>query len=200
MAGSSVDRERIFMRSAIMISALAGCALLAACDQNPKSDNVTVNGQNGNVTISANGHQFSIHADGDKNGSFSMSGDNGHFTMHASDGKQTVEINSTGGSRDVHLPDFVTSYPGAQHQSTTIGSSVTGTTGAVTFETSDSPAAVIAFYKQKSADEGLSEVQNMNTGPMTMFAANAEGGKKALQVIASASGGGAHVQVNWTTK
>jgi hypothetical protein len=183
-----------------MISALAGCAWLAACDQNPNSDKVTVNGQNGNVTISANGHQFSIKADGDKNGSFAMSGDNGHFTMHASDGKQTVDINSTGGSRDVHLPDFVTSYPGAKHQSTTIGSSVTGTTGAVTFETSDSPAAVISFYKQKSAGEGLSQVQDMNMGPMTMFTANADGGKKALQVIASASGSGAHVQVNWTTK
>jgi hypothetical protein len=188
------------MRSAMIISALAGCALLAACDQNPKSDNVTINGRNGNVTISANGHQFSIKAEGDKNGSFSMSGDSGHFTMHASDGKQTVDINSTGGSRDVHIPDFVTSYPGAKRQSTTVGSSVTGTTGAVTFETTDSPAAVIAFYKQKSAGAGLSQAANMNMGPMSMFTANADGGKKTLQVIASPSGSGAHVQVNWAAK
>ena len=174
--------------------------MLSACDQKPKSNDVTINGQNGNVTISANGHQFSIKADGDKNGSFSMSGDNGHFTMHATDGKQSVVINSTGGSKDVHMPDFVTSYPGAKLQSTTVGSSVTGATGTISFETSDSPAAVIAFYKQKSAAAGFTQGINMNMGPTTMFTANTDGGKKALQVVAATSGGGAHVQVNWTTK
>lgn len=188
------------MRSAIMFSALAGCLLLAACDQNPKSDHVTINGQNGNVTISANGHQFSIKADGDKNGSFSMSGDNGHFTMRASDGKQTVEINSTGGSTHIHVPDFVTSYPGAKMQSTTIGSNAGGTNGTVTFETTDSPGAVIDFYKQKSAGAGFTQGINMNMGPTTMFSAHADGDKKVLQVVASASGSGAHVQVNWTSK
>ena len=188
------------MRSTIVITAVAICAVPAACDQKPKSDNVTINGQNGNVTVSANGRQFSIKANGDKSGSFTMSGDNGHFTMKASDGKQTVEVNSTGGSRDVHMPDFVTSYPGAKLQSTTIGSSVTGTTGTFTFETSDSPAAVIAFYKQKSVGAGFLQAANINMGPTTMFTANADSGKKTLQVIVSAAGDGAHVQVNWTGK
>jgi len=188
------------MRSAIIISVFAGCALLAACDQNSKSNDVTVNGKNGSVSISANGQHISINANGDKNGSFSMSGDNGHFTMHASDGKQTVNINATGGKRDVNLPDFVTSYPGAQHQSTTIGSSVTGTTGSVSFETSDGPAAVIAWYKQKAGGENLSQTANMNMGPTTLFTASANGGKKALQVIVSPSGDGAHVQVTWAAK
>ena len=188
------------MRYAIIFMTVAGCASLAACDQNPKSDKVTVNGQNGNVTISANGHQFSISANGDKNGSFSMSGDNGHFTMHASDGKQTVDINSTGGSRDVHVPDFVTSYPGAKQESISIGSNANGTSGTVTFETSDSPDAVIAFYKQKSADAGLAHDVSMNSGSATQFTASAGDGKRALQVSASASGSGAHVQVNWTGK
>jgi hypothetical protein len=186
------------MRNALLAAAI--CLLPAACDQKPKSENVTVNGENGNVTISANGRQFSVKADGGKNGSFAMSGDNGHFTMKASDGKQTVVVNSTGGSRDIHMPDFVTSYPGAKLQSTTVGSSVTGTTGSFSFETSDSPVAVIAYYKQKSAGAGLTQVANMNMGPTTMFTASAEGGKQALQVIASTAGGGAHVQVNWTGK
>ncbi len=188
------------MRSAIMISVLAGCALLSACDQNPKSDNVTINGQNGNVTISANGHQFSLKADGDKSGSFSMSGDNGHFTMHASDGKQTVDINSTGGSRDVHMPDFVSTYPGAKVETTTIGSNAGGNNGTVTFETTDSPAVVIAYYKKKSAGEGLAQALDMNMGPTSMFTAHADGDKKVLQVIASTNGSGARVQLNWTVK
>jgi hypothetical protein len=188
------------MRNAILIASIAASLLLAACDQKPKSDNVTIKGENGNVTISANGHQFSIKADGDKNGNFTMSGDSGHFTMKASDGKQTVEVNSTGSATNVHIPDFVASYPGAKTQTTTIGASVNGTSGTFTFETADSPAAVIAFYKQKSAGDGFKPGIDMNMGPTTMFTANADGGKKVLQVVAASSGSGAHVQVNWTGK
>ena len=188
------------MRSAIILSALAGCALLAACDQNSKSDKVSINGQNGNVTISANGHQFSIKADGDKNGSFSMSGDNGHFTMHASDGKQTVEINSTGGLHDLHVPDFVTNYPGAKVQSTAIDANAGVSTGTFVFQTSDAPAAVIAYYKEKSTDAGLSQTMDANMGASNMFGANADGGKRAIQVMASAADGATHVQVTWTRK
>jgi hypothetical protein len=176
------------------------CVLLAACDENPKSDGVTLKGKDGSVTISANGQHFAISANGDKNGSFSMSGSDGHFTMRASDGKQTVVVNSTGGDTHVHMPDFVTSYPGAKQQSTTINSSTSGATGTVTFETSDSPDAVIAFYKQKAAGAGLSQAINMNMGPTTMFSAHGDGEKKVLQVVASSARGGAHVQVNWTTK
>ncbi|HEY3639021.1 MAG TPA: hypothetical protein VGK90_12805 [Rhizomicrobium sp.] len=182
------------------ISAVAMCALLAACDQKPKSDNVTINGQNGNVTISANGQQFSIKANGDKSGNFTMSGDNGHFTMKASDGKQTVEVNSTGGSTNIHMPDFVTSYPGAKVETTTIGSGASGNSGTFTFETSDSPATVIDYYKKKSAGEGLAQVMDMNMGPTTMFTAHTDGDKKVLQVIASTNGSGARGQVTWTVK
>ena len=178
----------------------AACVLLAACDQNPKSNGVTIKGQNGSVTISANGQHFAINANGDKNGSFTMSGSDGHFTMKASDGDKTVVINSTGGLTHVHIPEFVAGYPGAKIQTTTIGSSPSGVSGTFTFETTDSPAAVIAFYKQKSADNGFSQVVNMNTGSATMFTANADSGKKVLQVMASTSGSGAHVQVNWTGK
>jgi hypothetical protein len=200
MMGWSVDPEGIPMKSVVKPLAAAICLLLAACDQKPKSDNVTINGQNGNVTVSANGQQFSIKANGDKNGSFTMSGDNGHFTMKASDGKQTVEINSTGGSTNLHMPDFVSSYPGAKIETTTVGSNVNGNSGTVTFETTDSPAAVIAYYKKKSAGEGLAEAMNLNMGPTTMFAAHGNGEKKVLQVIASTNGSGARVQVNWTVK
>ena len=183
---------------AIGLAAL--CVLLVGCDQNSKSGNVSIKGQDGSVTISGNGQHFAISANGGKDGSFSMSGGDGHFTMNASDGKQTVVVNSTGGAMHVHMPDFVTSYPGAKQQSTTINSSASGATATVTFETSDSPAAVIGFYKQKSADEGLAPAINMNMGPTTMFSAHGDGDKKLLQVVASSAGSGAHVQVNWTTK
>ena len=198
MINRSVGPEGIVMQSARGISVVAICLVLAACDQN--SNDVTVKGGHGSVTISANGQHFAINANGDRNGSFAMSGSDGHFTMKASDGKQTVEINSTGGSTNFHVPDFVVNYPGARLQTTTIGTSVNGATGTFTFETADPPAAVISYYKRKSGTAGLSQAMNMNMGPATMFTANANGGKKVLQVIASASGNGAHVQVTWTDK
>lgn len=185
------------MRHALLVAA-AACLLLAACDQNSKSSDVTVKGQDGNVTISANGQHFSMKASDDKNGSFIMSGNGGHFTMKASDGKQSVEINATGSGTDLKLPGFVAAYPGAKVKSTTIGSGAQGASGTFMFETADSPAAVIGYYKQKAAAAGLKQGIDMSMGTTSMFTANADGGKKALQVIAATSGSGARVQVNWT--
>src|ERR1700752_3496071 len=128
----------------------AACVLLAACDQNPKSNDVSIKGQNGSVRISANGQNFTMKANDDKNGNFTMSADGGHFTMKASDGKQTVDVNASGGGSDVHMPDFVTNYPGAKVKSTTVNAGASGTAGSIIFETSDPPASVIAYYKKKA--------------------------------------------------
>ena len=171
--------------------------LLVACDQNSKSNDVSVKGENGTVVISANGQKFTMKAADGKNGNFTMSGNGGHFTMKASDGKQSVEINATG-STDVKLPDFVTVYPGGKVRSTTIGAGKDGTGGTITFETTASPAEVIAWYKEKAAKEGLSKAIDMNMGGTTMFTAHSDGGRKTLQVVAATSGGGAQVQVNWS--
>jgi hypothetical protein len=89
-------------------------------------------------------------------------------------------------------------YPGGKVRSTTIGAGKDGNGGTLSFETTASPATVIAWYKQKSASEGLSKSIDMNMGGTTMFTANADGGKKTLQVIAASSSNGAQVQVNWS--
>jgi hypothetical protein len=193
-----LDPEKgIFMRSIIFV-ALAALPLLVACDQKSKSNDVTVKSDNGNVTISANGQNFTMRASDQKNGNFTMSGNGGHFTIKASDGKQNVEINSTGGDTHVKLPDFVVVYPGGKVRSTTIGAGKDGNGGTLLFETAASPAAVIAWYRQKSVSEGLSKAIDMNMGGTTMFTANADGGKKTLQIIAASSASGAQVQVNWS--
>jgi len=184
-------RRTIFLAAAVV-------PLLAACDQNSKSSDVTVKGENGSMTISANGQKFTMKASDDKSGNFAMSGNAGHFTMKASDGKQTVEINSTGGETNLKLPDFVAVYPGGKVQSTSIGAGKDGSGGTLSFETAAPPAAVIAWYKQKASNEGLSKAIDMNMGGTTMFTANAEGGKKTLQVIAASKATGAQVQVNWS--
>ncbi|HWE07089.1 MAG TPA: hypothetical protein VG274_10295 [Rhizomicrobium sp.] len=186
----------------VTLGAAAACLLLAGCDQNSssKSNDVTVSGHDGNVTISANGQKFTMKAGDGKSGNFTMSGDNGHFTMHASDGKQTVDINATGDTSTLKLPGFVAVYPGAKVQSTVIGAGAGANDGGgtFTFETTDSPAAVIAFYKEKSASQGLAQAINMSTGTTTMFSANSDKTKRAIQVVAASSGSGARVQVNWS--
>jgi hypothetical protein len=186
------------MRNFLMFVAAAGFVALARCDQNSKSNDVTVKGENGTVTISANGQKFTMKASDNKNGNFTMSGNGGQFTMHASDGKQSVEINAAGGNTDVRLPDFVAVYPGGTVRSTTIGAGKDGNSGTLAFQTTASPAAVIAWYKERAAKEGLSKAIDMNMGGTTMFTANSDGGKKTLQVIAASSGAGAQVQVNWS--
>jgi|SRR5579871_4337810 len=181
-----------------VLTAIAMLPLLAACDQNSKSNDVTVKGQNGTVTISANGQNFTMKAADDKSGNFTMSGNGGHFTMKALDGKQSVEINTTGGATNMKLPDFVAIYPGGKVTSTAINAGKDGNGGSVIFEANASTSAVIAWYKQKAASEGLSKAIDMDMGGTTMFTANKDDGKKTLQVIAAASGSGARVQVNWS--
>jgi hypothetical protein len=188
------------VRYSLFAATAVACVLLAGCDQNPKSSDVTIKGRDGSVTISANGQNFTMKANDDKNGSVTMSANGGHFVMKASDGKQTVDINATGGSPDVHMPGFVTMYPGAKVKSTTVNAGASGAAGSIMFETPDSPARVIEYYKRKSADAGFARQLDMNTGTTTVFTANAEGGKKTLQVIAANSGSGAQVQVNWSGK
>jgi len=183
-----------------LLTLAAALPLLAACDQNSKSNDVSVKGQNGTVTISANGQNFTMKATDDKNANFTMSGNGNHFTMHASDGKQSVEINATGGSTNTKLPDFVAIYPGGKVQSTTISSGKDSNGGTMSFQTTASPAAVIAWYKEKAASEGLAKAVDMDMGGTTMFTAHADGEKKTLQVIAASSGTGAQVQVNWSAK
>ena len=187
------------MNKAALVLASASL-LLAGCDQGSKSNDVSIKGQNGSVTISANGQNFTMKANDEKNGSVTMSANGNHFTMKASDGTQTVNINASGHGADVDLPDFVTKYPGATVKTTTVNAGANGTAGSITFETSDSPATVIAYYKKKSADEGFTKALDMNMGPTTVFSANSDGGKKSFQVIAANSGNGARVQVNWSGK
>lgn len=187
------------MRKMFVIAATAALAL-AACDQNDKSNDVSIKGQNGNVTISANGQNFTMKANDDKNGSFTMLANGGHFTMKASDGRQTVDINASGHGSDVHLPDFVTNYPGAKVKSTTVNADSKGAAGFIIFDTPDPPASVVAYYKKRAADEGFGKGLDMSMGSTTVFSANGDDGKKTFQVIAATSGSGARVQVNWSGK
>jgi len=186
------------MRSLLILTIAAAGVIVAACDQNSKSNDVTVKGENGTMTISANGQDFTMKASDNKSGNFTMSGNGSHFTIKATDGKQNVVINTTGGDANAKLPDFVTVYPGGKVKSTTISAGKDNVGDSLSFETTASPATVIAWYKQKASNEGLSKAIDMNMGGTTMFTANADGGKKSLQVIAASSGAGAQVQINWS--
>ena len=166
------------MRS-IAISLAVLCALgLAGCDRKPKEDKtVTINSPDGKVTISGNGEKF---------------------TMHAHDGSSTVEINGAGTS--VKMPDYAPLFPGAKVLSSVLGNGSNGTGGMVSFSTSASPQDVIDFYKAKAKESGFEDAMSMNTGGTLMYAANATGGSKSMQITATKDDKGTNAQVVWSVK
>jgi hypothetical protein len=150
--------------------------LLAACDQNKQQGSVVVS-QNGQVSVSANGE---------------------HLTVTDAKNKETVNYSSNG-LASANLPSFVPLYPGAKVTTSVVGSG-TANGGTIVFVTSDSPEAVIAYYKQKSAAAGFAQTANMNMGGMTMFTATADAQKKSLQVMASTQNGKTQGQIVWGQK
>jgi hypothetical protein len=164
---------RHYLLPLICVAALTGCGR-----NRDQQHGVTINGNGGSVTVSGSGE---------------------HMTIHDASGKQTVEINSNGGSAPSNMPDYVAVYPGAKITASVAGAGNNGNGGMMVEQTSASVADVIAFYKQKSAGAGFVEAMNMNTGGTTMFTAQSSDKKKSLSVVASTSNGATQAQVTWGT-
>ncbi len=160
----------------VVILALAIAGVLAGCDQNKQQ----------NVVVSQNGTTASV------------SGNGQHITVTDAKSKETVNFSSNG-LNGASLPAFVPVYPGGKVTTSVVG---TGTSngGTIVVETSDSPDAVIAFYKQKSAASGFTQTANMNMNGMLMFTATSNSEKKSLQVMASTQNGKTQAQIVWGQK
>jgi len=159
----------------VLILGLAAAGLLAGCDQNKPQ-----------VVVSQNGTTASV------------SGNGQHITVTDAKTKETVNYSSNG-LNGASLPAFVPIYPGGKVTTSVVGSG-SSNGGTVVIETQDSPDAVIAFYKQKSAASGFTETANMNMNGMQMFTATADSSKKTLQVMASNQSGKTQAQIIWGQK
>ena len=115
-------------------------------------------------------------------------------TITSPDGATTI---STGPNAKANLPDVMPLYPGA-----TVTSSIAGANNgqkmlSVSFTTRASPAEVIAFYKGRASALGLSETLNASQSGVTTFMASKD--QMSVIAIASASSGGAEVQITWAS-
>lgn len=183
---------------AFLLIAVAGISIaIGACDQNSNSDDAAIKGENGSVTFSTNGQNFTMVASNHKNESIALAG-GGLFTMKTFGGRQGVEIDGNHGEIHMKLPDFVSVYPAGNVQGTKIESVAEGADGTFLFETLDSPATVVAWYRQKSARRGFVHPISVVTGATTVFTTDADDGREALRVEATSSGSGTKVLVEWS--
>jgi len=145
-------------------------ALLAACGGDKPDTTMTT--QDGKVSVSTSG-------DGDSK-----------VTVTATDGDKTAKMVSGGGAKwPESAPAFAAAYPGGTLITVMAGNADGKASGMATFETTDAPDKVIAFYKDKAAAAGLTKVTSMAGNGMTMFGASDESGDRVLSVQASPGGG-----------
>jgi len=102
-----------------------------------------------------------------------------------------------------NAPAFAVIYPGAQLKGpATVAQGPAGPGGIVQFTTDASPAAVIAFYRQRAEAAGLKSINSMSSGEAQAYSAGdgADGRGQLMQVIATRiEGGPTDVQLDWTT-
>lgn len=115
-------------------------------------------------------------------------GGDGTTTYSSSDGEATITTGDTGAAMPAGLP----SYPGAQ---TTGGINVNttgrdGGSGQISsFQTSDAPADVIAFYRTALERGGYTIAATMDLGETKMISASRTNGNGGIQITATSAGG-----------
>ncbi|WAC60365.1 hypothetical protein [Brevundimonas sp. SL130] len=98
-------------------------------------------------------------------------------------------------------PAYAALYPGAAlDQPATTAAGPDGEGGLVTFTTAATPDDVVAFYRTRAEEAGLTSVMGMNQGDARAYgAAGGQAGSANLQVVAAPGEGGAtSVQLSWS--
>lgn len=154
---------------ALIIPTLA----LAACGN--KTDTTTIKGSDGEtVTIET-------QKDGE-----------GPTRMEATDDKGAKSVATFGGEGaawPADAPAHAPEYPGAK-VTAVMASDSGGTKGSIiTFETTDTPAKVVAHYKALAEKAGLGELGTVTAGAMQMFTASDKASGREMMVQASAGDG-----------
>lgn len=98
-------------------------------------------------------------------------------------------------------PAYAALYPGAAlDQPATTAAGPDGEGGLVTFTTAATPDEVVAFYRTRAEEAGLTSVMGMNQGDARAYgAAGGQAGATNLQVVAAPGAGGeTSVQLSWS--
>jgi hypothetical protein len=111
-------------------------------------------------------------------------------------GAMTADIPAAPGA-----PAYAALYPGAAlDQPATTAAGPDGEGGLVTFTTAATPDEVVAFYRPRAEEAGLTSVMGMNQGDARAYgAAGGQAGATNLQVVAAPGAGGeTSVQLSWS--
>ncbi|WP_395944933.1 hypothetical protein [Brevundimonas sp.] len=98
-------------------------------------------------------------------------------------------------------PTYAALYPGAAlDQPATTAAGPDGEGGLVTFRTDATPDEVVAFYRDRAEQAGLTTVMGMNQGDARAYgAAGGNAGSTNLQVVAApGEAGETSVQLSWS--
>ncbi|MEM8695651.1 MAG: hypothetical protein AAGE05_06475 [Pseudomonadota bacterium] len=114
-------------------------------------------------------------------------GGDGTTTYRSADGEAVV----TTGELGADMPGGLPAYPGAD-ASNGLNINATGRDGGSgqvsSFNTSDSPADVIAFYRRALERDGYRIAATMDMGESQMIAAEREDGEGGIQITATEAG------------
>jgi hypothetical protein len=123
----------------------------------------------------------------------------GTRTVTSEDGM--IRAVGTQGGKDARFPDFAPQYPGAKVQNVTnMNLGPAGGSGfkqhIITMQTTDSPEAVVAFYKGKIAAQGkrLQEIKT-GSGPMLVIGGTSPADMDAAVTVMPVPSGGTSVNV-----
>jgi hypothetical protein len=141
----------------------------------------------------------------------------GKFSFSSNDGKESVTFGGEDGIIKVqgekgttilgeapkNLPSWLAAYPGATPQGGMSNEDQGRRGGVINFTTSDSVSQVIAFYREKLAEQGLhpsDEGEGSNTDESGGFTARSDDEKKSVTVTASRSDNQTSVGVTFEEK
>jgi len=141
----------------------------------------------------------------------------GKFSFSSKDGKESVTFGGEDGVIKVqgekgttilgqapkNLPSWLPTYPGATTQGGMSTDEQGQRGGAINFTTSDPVSKVIAFYKEKLAEQGLhtgDAGDSSSTEELGIFTARSEDEKKSVTVTASRSNDQTNVGVTFEEK
>lgn len=120
--------------------------------------------------------------------------DHGTYEIDAATGETTVSLTTQTGTLRINsgvnvaadLPNGWSLYPGAEVQSTTNAAMADGKAVIATFISEDSPAAIIAFYREQAEANGVAIEVDATIGEGGILAGRKDGGSR-FSVITSAA-------------
>jgi hypothetical protein len=141
------------------------------------------------------GEEVTMSYDDVKNGRFKVTGI----------GKDGEVGNIEFGGGAGKMPSWVPAYPGATAKGNVTARGDDGTArgagGIVTFESSDAPAKVVDYYKDRLAAMGMKTVTAFDSPDGGMMTAHGDDGRRTLQItVSKGSGGGSTIGVAYGEK